>query len=781
MSDDTAEIKVGGDAGEAISALQALSAATKQAAAAIKEQFGEIAEKTKKPKSAWEELVASITGGKENIVAALAEIAAAYASFKVIKEAIDDTKNMILQTDLMSQVLGMSTAETMALGSALNIVGSSLDAYQSIVQRVTMRLNMQEETFKKAGVATRDSSGALLDARTVIQNTLTTLQDYKAGTDRNIMAVQLLGRSFAEASKLMRLNQVDTEALKEEQKALGLVVGEDNVQQVLQFNTSMERVQEVMDASKKVVSDALMPVLSQMGNWFADDGPNKVNIFKEAMMLAAKVIGGVVSVVEVAVSSLKLAGTAIGAFASDFYDAFLDMDSKAPSLKPFAQLPDQLNEARNKAKVEIDKIIADMGAAFDAINNPPTGKSAGGAGGNRSAISAGATAAAKKALEEKYAATKAESELEQELAKDDAQKKLEIASKFTDDVGKLYGVNSKQYMEAFKAEISALDAFAAQDLKMKQTQIEADKDAAVGSLNVEKERLKTRLDMGQINATQELAQRAVLEDQIYQIEKAADEKELALQTANTEAYAQQLKKLTDLEQKYNLDKEKLNQEAAKAQKAEWDKAFGSITQAFDQSIKGMIMGTQTLQKSLTNIWSAIAMSFLNTMVIKPATDWAEGLARQLAVKLGWQKSVAANDAASAAADAAVQGAANVGKITADSGVTFAGVFANLAPFMGPAAAGPAAASQAEVLSMLSLAVPSAAGGYNIPAGINPLVQTHAEEMILPKDLSNAVRGMAAGGGKITINTSGGDFIHKNDLASLLKQMGRSFEFQKAMS
>jgi hypothetical protein len=40
---------------------------------------------------------------------------------------------------------------------------------------------------------------------------------------------------------------------------------------------------------------------------------------------------------------------------------------------------------------------------------------------------------------------------------------------------------------------------------------------------------------------------------------------------------------------------------------------------------------------------------------------------------------------------------------------------------------------------------SAAGGYDIPSGLNPIVQTHAEEMILPAKYANLIRDMASGG------------------------------------
>ncbi len=41
---------------------------------------------------------------------------------------------------------------------------------------------------------------------------------------------------------------------------------------------------------------------------------------------------------------------------------------------------------------------------------------------------------------------------------------------------------------------------------------------------------------------------------------------------------------------------------------------------------------------------------------------------------------------------------------------------------------------------------SAAGGYDIPSGVNPMTQLHEEEMVLPAKYANAIRDMSGGGG-----------------------------------
>jgi hypothetical protein len=99
-------------------------------------------------------------------------------------------------------------------------------------------------------------------------------------------------------------------------------------------------------------------------------------------------------------------------------------------------------------------------------------------------------------------------------------------------------------------------------------------------------------------------------------------------------------------------------------------------------------------------------------------------------------------------------------------VAAANAFASTAaiPYIGPELA-PEAAALAYGATMgwaagLGGAVASAAGGYDIPAGINPVVQTHAQEMILPAPLANKIRDMPDDGmGGMQIH------IHANDAQS----------------
>lgn len=55
-------------------------------------------------------------------------------------------------------------------------------------------------------------------------------------------------------------------------------------------------------------------------------------------------------------------------------------------------------------------------------------------------------------------------------------------------------------------------------------------------------------------------------------------------------------------------------------------------------------------------------------------------------------------------------------------------------------------ASAGVTAGLAIAEASAEGGYDIPAGVNPVVQTHAKEMILPRAQADVIRDLAKTGG-----------------------------------
>ena len=207
-------------------------------------------------------------------------------------------------------------------------------------------------------------------------------------------------------------------------------------------------------------------------------------------------------------------------------------------------------------------------------------------------------------------------------------------------------------------------------------------------------------------------------------------------------------------QRFQTDKEQLDYRAVQTSQRTWQSLMQPIQRAFDTSITGMILGTTTLQKAVANIAQSIVAEFVN-LGVKMVTNW---IASELAMTTATEAGAAARTAADGggmAAGLAIKAANAIKSIATDSAQAFSGIFAFLAPIMGPAAAGPAAAGEATVMAAAS-GIASAAGGWMVPS--DQLAMVHQNEMILPANISQGLQNMisangGAGAGAVVVNVS----------------------------
>jgi hypothetical protein len=248
--------------------------------------------------------------------------------------------------------------------------------------------------------------------------------------------------------------------------------------------------------------------------------------------------------------------------------------------------------------------------------------------------------------------------------------------------------------------------------------------------------------LGMVSSTEEIAQLQGLLETKWALDQDYFEKKLA--AIQNDAAARQ--KVSDEErlayEKFLTDRQKLDLQAAQNSQRSWETLLQPIQRAFDTSITGIILGTTTLQKAVANIAQSILAEFVN-LGVKMVTNW---IASELAMTTATEAGAAARTAADGegmAAGLAMKALNAVKSITTDSAQTFSGIFAFLAPLMGPAAAGPAAAGEATVMAAAG-GIASAAGGWVVPS--DQLAMVHQNEMILPANISQGLQSMISAGG-----------------------------------
>lgn len=329
-----------------------------------------------------------------------------------------------------------------------------------------------------------------------------------------------------------------------------------------------------------------------------------------------------------------------------------------------------------------------------------------------------------------------------------------------------YVAESKQIQ--LKAESEITLATKQEDLKRNLVAIE-----------MAEQRTKHEYDMGLLSNRQLLQAAQDYERQRFELRKKSLEDQLSLQkqmdaaagvTTETKEQRQISTQIVDLSDQNAMSMQGLNLQA-EADKIET--TFGGLSQRmstlWDQGLKSMMEGTLTWRNASNAIFSSMTEFFIQKMVQEPLQRMMIGMARRLLIKAGFIK---AETAAEATGQALQTGAHTVGEATR-TGVTAAGGIARIAlkageaiksilmyaweamagafnamvsiPYIGPFLAVGAGAAAFALVAGIAGKIKSARGGYDVPAGLNPITQIHEEEMVLPKPYANVIRDMAKGG------------------------------------
>lgn len=222
-----------------------------------------------------------------------------------------------------------------------------------------------------------------------------------------------------------------------------------------------------------------------------------------------------------------------------------------------------------------------------------------------------------------------------------------------------------------------------------------------------------------------------------QVAEAADAMRASLAASHQQLYAQ----LTAADEDFHAKTRRNNDKSVSEMDTSWRRLGNNIRNSFSNALSGMILGTTNFERALQQISASILRQFVN-LGVRMATNWlATELGMTAATEAGTSQRLAAEEAGSigSVAISATKAVRAIGNYALE---TFAGVFAFLSDLMGPAAAGPAAASEATVAAVAG-SIAFAERGFDVSA--DTLAFLHKDEMVLPASLASGLRGMTRDG------------------------------------
>ena len=726
MAND-AQIIIGADTSELVAALKGAQAAVSSSVAEMKESLGGLGESFEMLSGAFMGITAVLAGGK------------------IFKEAINSSMEFVAQVKSISKVMGVTTEAASEMNVALKLVGLTSEDLTSASMKLLKQIKSNETAINDMGLQTKDSNGHLRNMMDLTLDAVNLLKDYKEGADRDAAAMYMFGRSAQEVMQLQKLNSDVMEKATDIAEKYHLKIGAEGVESAKKYKMAMAELGIVWEAMCDQVGEILIPILTNLAGWFGEVGPGVMMVFKtvlESVVLAFESLYQIILLCGIDIAKL------VNFFGVDMTESIKKME-------------EQVVKSDNRLRAMMAK----------PIERSPTEENES-AGGNKRFEGFGDKNKKDPSRVNEWDAKLAEAKVYYQKENDlrDMSKEQE----------KAYWTNIEQTQKLTNNEsIELRKKVAALDLEIMKKSIKDGEGLAKEAISeyqrngldeiaIEEEKAKRKKDLGEISAQDFIKQQQTYEDQRYQIEQIAQNARIELQKQDPSqdpvALQIQLDKLLEIRQKHAKQVEQLNTALANQTKQDFQNMLAPIENAVSTSVQGMIQGTTTLQKAMQNLMQSILASFVSSLT-KMAGEWiATELVKTGSAKAGSaiRQALGIEETSATIATKTTEGAAVVSVNAAEMATGAAGAVAPT-PFIGPGLAAAAFAS-AMALGLSAKSLFSASGGFDIPAGANPLTQLHASEMVLPAHIANPLRESLANGG-----AGGGDthlHVHAVDAPSV---------------
>ncbi|AOZ05966.1 hypothetical protein [Cupriavidus malaysiensis] len=686
-------------------------------------------------------------------------------------------------------------------------------------------------TFRALGVEIKDADGKLRASDETLLDLADRFSQMPEGAQKSALAMEVFGKSGASILPFLNMGRKGIERLREEARALGLEISDETAAAAGELNDKLERMRSVSEGIWRQFAAKLIPTLSAAADGLGDtsakgsmleasvmavDGALKGLIITGALVGATLKTTGII-ITRVAAASVAAASgefsqarAILGTMTEDARKAGIEFETYAkkvwtgtsgPAGVPKPKVPVDMDEIRqsgggtagaksrmsawdnelDQMKLAHQKLTAEQGTfvAFSRERERDFWKAkldgTQMSAEERFAVEKRYLAALQSLNGEAFAASIAAQKNQMAEMERNHVAQLAIAEDIAERIRKAYGADSKQYADAQRdlqaVQRQALD----QRRKLEDLALAEQRSAATQAIALEQQQAQVAYDMGLVNRAQLLTLEVDFQARLHEIKRQALER--SRETIDPErdpvAYQQVLNQLLDLERNFQLARSKLGAELSLHETSPIKNTFDSFESAFSQAADGMLNRAQSWRQSMAGLFASVGSTFVQEVAVKPTARYIAQLGQRLLATQSTTAAETSMEAVAAGAKTGISFGASTAMVANNAVVAASGAAASQAPipFVGPALAAAAMVATLALVMGLGSSMRSARGGFDIPAGINPLTQLHEEEMVLPARYANVIRQMAGQQGEGAAGGDGSEVFQFNPVIQAMDARG----------
>ena len=196
-------------------------------------------------------------------LAAFGTMAAAGAG--ATKMLWDGTKSLAAygdNIDKMSQKMGLSAEAYQEWDAIMQHSGASIDSMQRGMTTLSKAAESGSDAFQKIGISQEEIAN--MSQEELFAKTIEGLQGMEAGTERNVLAQQLLGGSSKELGALLNTSAEDTEKMRQRVHELGGVMSDEAVKSAAAFQDNMQDLKTAISGVGRSIMSDFLPASNTM-------------------------------------------------------------------------------------------------------------------------------------------------------------------------------------------------------------------------------------------------------------------------------------------------------------------------------------------------------------------------------------------------------------------------------------------------------------------------------------------------------------------------------------
>ncbi|WP_338847897.1 hypothetical protein V8J88_03840 [Massilia sp. W12] len=281
MAENAAHYEITADPGIFTRAMNAVARSAKETSAQVNASF-----------QALRSGSSNLMGSMQTLTGVIAGLTAMVAGGAAFKGIIESQSEWVGETNKLAGALGLSTEKASVYLLAAKRAGIEIDQIAEASAKLAEKLGSNSKAFEVLGITVRDVNGQYRPAADLMGEVNEKLMAITNPMEQSIAGMQLYGESWNQMKGILKLTTPALTDAEQRAKALGLVVGQENVAAVKEYKLALNDMKLVTASLETQVGAVLLPRFAQMGAWLANYGPSAGRLFGGA-------IDGVINIISV--------------------------------------------------------------------------------------------------------------------------------------------------------------------------------------------------------------------------------------------------------------------------------------------------------------------------------------------------------------------------------------------------------------------------------------------------------------------------------------------------